>query len=146
MGWDWVHWVRRLLGDLLYQPRLIDECSIVSRMRIGRGKRDSRRICAQYCFVHHHTEPEQASNQGRRGKKPATNRLSYDLVLDKYLISKRYTAISFIMSISAIWPHKLYFYHTPRGWDFHLGSLGSIPDHFIRHLWWIKGDCGRFFS
>jgi hypothetical protein len=39
-GWDWVHLV--LLG-LLYQPRVVGDCGVVSGMRIGRGNRSARR-------------------------------------------------------------------------------------------------------
>jgi hypothetical protein len=44
VGWDWVHWVRRPLTGLLYQPRTIDdECGAVGGMRIGRGNWSIRR-------------------------------------------------------------------------------------------------------
>jgi hypothetical protein len=45
VGWDWVHLVCRPLIGLLYQHRMIDdnECAVVGGMRIGRGKRSTRR-------------------------------------------------------------------------------------------------------
>jgi hypothetical protein len=47
VGWDWVHFVRRPLIGLLYQPRMTDdECGTVGGMRIGRGNRSTRRKSA----------------------------------------------------------------------------------------------------
>jgi hypothetical protein len=62
-----------------------------------------------------YTESEQESNLGRRGEKPVTNDLTYDTALDKYLLSKRYRTIAFNMTISAIWPQRVYYYHNPGG-------------------------------
>jgi hypothetical protein len=46
VGWDWVHFVRRPLIGLLYQPRMIDEYEGFGGMRTGRGKRSTRRTPA----------------------------------------------------------------------------------------------------
>jgi hypothetical protein len=56
---------------LLYQPQMIhdDECGPVGGMRIGRGNRSTRRKPAP--------GPLCPPDLGRRGEKPATNRLSY---------------------------------------------------------------------
>jgi hypothetical protein len=63
MGWDWVHLIRRSLISLFYQPRMIDdECGAVGGIKIGRENRSATLS---------------TSNPGRRGGKPATNRLSY---------------------------------------------------------------------
>jgi hypothetical protein len=44
LGLDWVHFVRRPLIGLLYQPRMIDdEYGTVGGMRIGRVNRSTRR-------------------------------------------------------------------------------------------------------
>jgi hypothetical protein len=57
---------------LLYQPRIIDDddYGAVGGMRIGRGNRSTRRKPAPVPL---------GSNPGRRGGKPATNRLSYGM-------------------------------------------------------------------
>jgi hypothetical protein len=39
--WDWVHLVCRPLTDLLYQPRMIDECGGVGGIRINKGNRST---------------------------------------------------------------------------------------------------------
>jgi hypothetical protein len=47
MGWDWVHFVRRTLTGLFYQPRtMVDECGTVGGMRTGRGNQSTRRKSA----------------------------------------------------------------------------------------------------
>jgi hypothetical protein len=77
VGWDWVHLVRRPLTGLLYQPRMIDdECGAVGGMRIGKGNRSTRRKLTTLSTANP-TWPEMGSNPGRRGGKPAINRLSY---------------------------------------------------------------------
>jgi hypothetical protein len=66
---------------LLYQPQMIDDgdCGAIGGMKIGRGNRRTRRkpapvpICPQQ-IIYDLTRLE----PGRRGVKPATNRLSYD--------------------------------------------------------------------
>jgi hypothetical protein len=77
-----IHLVGRTLFDLLYQPRMTDddddECRAVGGMsgrenRITRGKTCPSGILST-------TNPIQldpGSNLGRRGGKPATNRLTY---------------------------------------------------------------------
>jgi hypothetical protein len=65
---------------LLYQPQMIDDgdCGAVGGMKIGKGNLSTRRIPvpAPLCPPQiPHDDP--ASNLGRRGGKPATNRLSY---------------------------------------------------------------------
>jgi hypothetical protein len=68
LGWgeNWVHLVRRPLIGLLYQPRMIvDECGAVGGMRIATLSTTNP------------TLPDLGSKPGRRGGKPATNRLSY---------------------------------------------------------------------
>jgi hypothetical protein len=81
LGVGWIHLARRPLIGLLYQPLMIDddECGAVGGMRIGRGNRSTRRKPVPVHFVHHksHISWPPGSNPGRRGGKPATNRLSY---------------------------------------------------------------------
>jgi hypothetical protein len=70
---DWVHLVRRPLFGLLYRPRMVDECGVVGGMRIGRGNISTRGENVLVPQIPHNL----GSNPGRRGEKPATNRLSY---------------------------------------------------------------------
>jgi hypothetical protein len=66
------------LVGLLYQPRLIDdECGVVGGMRIGRGNRSTQRKSALVPLCPPQIPRDWGSNPGRRGGKPATNRLSY---------------------------------------------------------------------
>jgi hypothetical protein len=60
----------------LYQPQMIGEgdCGAVGGMKIGRGNRSTRRKPAPAPLC-------PGSNPGRRGRKPATNRLSYGAAL-----------------------------------------------------------------
>jgi hypothetical protein len=60
---------------LLYQPRMVDECGAFGGMRIERGNRNTRRAPVPLCPPQ--IPNDLGSNQGRRGGKPATNRLSY---------------------------------------------------------------------
>jgi hypothetical protein len=79
VGWDWVHLVRRPLFGLLYQPRMIDddECGAVGGKRLGRGNRSTRRKPAPVPLCPPQIPHDLGSYLGRRGGKPATNRLSY---------------------------------------------------------------------
>jgi hypothetical protein len=56
-----------------------DECGAVGGMRIARGNRSTRRKPAPVPLVppKNPTRPDLGSNPGRRGGKPASNRLSY---------------------------------------------------------------------
>jgi hypothetical protein len=63
---------------LLYQPRMIDDdYGAVGGMRIGRGNRSTRRKPAPVPLCPPRIPHDLESNPGRRGGKPATNRLSY---------------------------------------------------------------------
>jgi hypothetical protein len=64
---------------LLYQPRMIDDddYGAVGGMRIGRGNRSTRRKPAPVQLYPPQIPHDLGSNPGRRGGKPATNRLSY---------------------------------------------------------------------
>jgi hypothetical protein len=58
---------------------------------IGRGNRNTRRKPTQCRFVHHKPHmlcPD--ANPGRRGGKPATNRLSYGTALTVYKVSLQF--------------------------------------------------------
>jgi hypothetical protein len=85
VGWDWVHSVLRPLFGLWYQPLTIDDvgCEAVGGMRIGRGNRStsySEKTCPSATLpTTNPTWPYPGSNSGRRGGKPATNRLSYGM-------------------------------------------------------------------
>jgi hypothetical protein len=85
VGWDWVHFVRRPLFDLLCQSRMInddDECGTGGGIRIGRGNRSTRRKPAPVplCPPQIPHDLTWARTPGRRGGKPATNCLSYGTV------------------------------------------------------------------
>jgi hypothetical protein len=66
---------------LLYQPRIIGEgdCGEIGGIKIGRGNRSTRRkpTPAPLCPSQNPTWLDPGLNLGRRGGKPATNRLSY---------------------------------------------------------------------
>jgi hypothetical protein len=66
--------------DLLYQPRMIGDCDCgeIGGIKIGRGNRSTRRKSAPMPVSPPQT-PTCCSdaNPGRRGGKPAINRLSY---------------------------------------------------------------------
>jgi hypothetical protein len=68
-------------SGVLYKPQMIDEgdCGAIDGMKIGRGHRSTRRkpAPAPLCPPQNPTWPYLGSNPGRRGGKPATNRLSY---------------------------------------------------------------------
>jgi hypothetical protein len=66
-------------SGLLYKPQMIDEgdCGAIGGMKIGRGKpKYSEKTCATLSTTNP-TLPDPGSDPGRRGGKPATNRLSY---------------------------------------------------------------------
>jgi hypothetical protein len=63
---------------LLYQPRMIDDdYGAVGGIIIGRGNRSTRRKPAPVPLCPPQIPHDLGSNPGRRGGKPATNRLSY---------------------------------------------------------------------
>jgi hypothetical protein len=85
VGWGETefHLVRRPLFGLFYQPRMIHERRAVSRMRISRRNRSTRRkpaplpVCPPQ-ILHDLTW---AQTRAACGGKPATNRLSYNTAL-----------------------------------------------------------------
>jgi hypothetical protein len=78
VGWDWVHLARRPLFGLLYQPRMLDgECEAVGGMKIGMGIRLGETLPKFPFSTTNSTWPDLTSNAGRRGGKPAANRLSH---------------------------------------------------------------------
>jgi hypothetical protein len=67
---------------LLYQRRMIDDdYGAVGGMRFGRGNRSTRRKPAPVPLCPPPIPHDLGSNPGRRGGKPATNRLSYGTAL-----------------------------------------------------------------
>jgi hypothetical protein len=68
---------------LLYQPRMIDDddYGAVGGMRIGSGNRSTRIKPAPVPLCPAQIPHDLGSNPGRRGGKPATNRLSYGTAL-----------------------------------------------------------------
>jgi hypothetical protein len=64
-------------SGLLYKPQMIDEddCGAIGGMKIGRGNRSTRRKPAPAPLCQPQIPHDQTP--GRRGGKPATNRLSY---------------------------------------------------------------------
>jgi hypothetical protein len=69
---------------LLYWPQMIDDgdCGTIGGMKIGRGDWSTRRKPAPMPLF----PPDPGSNPGRRGGKPATNRLSYVTAVTRGLI------------------------------------------------------------
>jgi hypothetical protein len=68
-------------SGLLYKPQMIDEddCGAIGGMKIGRGNRSTRKKTCPSATLST-TNPawlDTGSISGRRGGKPATNRLSY---------------------------------------------------------------------
>jgi hypothetical protein len=70
-------------SGLLYQPQRIDDgdCGAVGGIKIGRGNRSTRRKPVPAPLCPPQIPHVQGSNPGRRGGKPATNRLSYGVAL-----------------------------------------------------------------
>jgi hypothetical protein len=68
-------------SGLFYKPQMIDDddCGAISGMKIGRGNRRTRRkpAPAPLCPPQIPHDQTRARTPGRRGGKPATNRLSY---------------------------------------------------------------------
>jgi hypothetical protein len=68
-------------SGLLYKPQMIDEddCGSTGGIKIGRGNRSTRRKPAPAPFCPPHIPHDQtgARTPGRRGGKPATNRLNH---------------------------------------------------------------------
>jgi hypothetical protein len=71
----------------LYKPQMIDEddCGAIGGMKIGRGNRSTRikPALAPLCPPQIPHNQNRARTPGRRGGKPATNRLSYGAALLK---------------------------------------------------------------
>jgi hypothetical protein len=82
--------------DLLYQPRMIDDdYGAVGGMRIGRGNRSTRRKPAPVPLCPPQIPHDLGSNPGRRGGKPATNRLNYGTALWYRVNSEIYEILDF---------------------------------------------------
>jgi hypothetical protein len=77
-GWNWVHSARRPLNGLSYLPRVIMMMENLVEWRLAGETEVLRKNLPQRHFVHHTSHlTDPGSNPGRRGGKPATNRLSY---------------------------------------------------------------------
>jgi hypothetical protein len=74
-------WVLRPLTGLLYQPRMRDDgdCGEIGGLYIGRETEvlGENLLQRHFCPSQNPTWPDPGLNPGRRGGKPATNRLSY---------------------------------------------------------------------
>jgi hypothetical protein len=68
-------------SGLLYKPQMIDEgdCGAIGGMKFGRGNRSTRRKPSPAPLCPPQIPNDQIGDRtpGRRGGKPATNRLSY---------------------------------------------------------------------
>jgi hypothetical protein len=73
-------------SGLLYKPQMIDDgdCGAIGGMKIGRGNRNTRRkpAAVPLCPPQIQHDQTRARTPGRRGGKPATNRLSYGAAID----------------------------------------------------------------
>jgi hypothetical protein len=77
-GGDWVYSARRPLNGLLYLPRVIVMLENLVEWRLAGETEVLGENLSQRHFVHQkYYLPDPDSNPGRRGGKPATNRLSY---------------------------------------------------------------------
>jgi hypothetical protein len=78
-------------SGLLYKPRMIDadDCGAIGGMKIGRGNQSTRRkpAPAPLCPPQIPHDQTLGSNPGRRGGKPATNRLSYGAAYEHMLLN-----------------------------------------------------------
>jgi hypothetical protein len=94
IGWDWAHLVLLPLFGLLYQPQMTDDgdCGAIGGMWIGRGNRCTRRKPAPVLLLSttNPTWPDPGSNPGRRGGKPATNRLRYGMATGLMLVLRQF--------------------------------------------------------
>jgi hypothetical protein len=77
-------------SGLLYKPQMIDEdgCGAIGGMKIGRGNRSTWRkpAPAPLCPPQIPHDQTRGRTPGRRGGKPATNRLSYGAAIQNTLI------------------------------------------------------------
>jgi hypothetical protein len=82
-GSETVHLVRRPLTGLLYQPRMIDDmCSSRWNENWQEKSKYSEKTCPSATLsTTNATWPDLSSNPGRRGSKPAINRLRYGTAL-----------------------------------------------------------------
>jgi hypothetical protein len=81
-GLNWIHSARRPLNGLLYLPRVIVMMENLVELRLAGETEILGENLLQHHFVHHKSHlPDPGSNPGRRGGKPATNRLSYSAAI-----------------------------------------------------------------
>jgi hypothetical protein len=96
LGWGetWVHLVRRPLIGLMYQPRMIDddERGAVVEWELARETCPSATLSTT-----NPTWTDLSANPGRRGGKPATNRLSYGKTLQSVRLIWSYTSTAYVV-------------------------------------------------
>jgi hypothetical protein len=78
-----------------------DECEAVGGMRIGRGNRSTRRKPATLSTTNP-TWPDPGLNPGRRGRKSATNRLSYGAALDRIAAAAAVTVAVAVVTVVVV--------------------------------------------
>jgi hypothetical protein len=88
------------ISGLLYKPQMIDDgdCGVIGGMKIGRGNQSTRRKPAQapLCPTQIPHDQSRARTPGRRGGKPATNRLSYGAAKCNLTVTCRAFVLTFL--------------------------------------------------
>jgi hypothetical protein len=107
MGWDWIHMALRPLFGLLYQPQMIDDDGW---MRSNRWSANWRKIEVHWeeacpsatSSTINNTWPDLGSNLGRRGGKPANNRLSYGMAYTRVYLSVWYSHVTWCVVAASL--------------------------------------------
>jgi hypothetical protein len=75
-----------LPGPYSVDGRVVNKCTATGRMRLGKGNRSTRRKAGPVSLWPPQIPYDLTSSTGRRGRKPATNGLSYVTAVKLYSI------------------------------------------------------------